>query len=296
MFVVAFVFLYANSALVLGGAREDPRTDGIENKLKLKLENLKILPAREVKVVKVPIEKVRPPDLKYSREDFVELSPYQRYVTPEAPAIQALATITPDAGDAYQKAVNWTWVSDQVLHGTQEKWLYPQEFLTETPTKATNPVRPKPASDCESQAYTLVSLLRSMGAPPEDVRVAIGKVRFGDQEGGHAWVEVYVDNRWMALEATSGPYWDEGTGQLVQREGFPYDYFGSHSYPSTEVWAYFNDAYFYNASTGEGNAPPHWITGLELDWISIIIFLTLLGASTALAVGVVLAGRRGHAR
>lgn len=205
------------------------------------------------------------------KEDFEELSPWQRYVTPSDSEVQALAGGMTGSQQAYSTAVLWIWVSDQTLNGVPEKWLMPHEFLAETPTYPTNPVPYMVVSDCESQAYTLVSLLRAMGVPAENVRVVVGKVDFGGQVNGHAWVEIYENEEWFALEATSGPYWDDEEEALHERHGYPYDYFKTHSYPSIEVWGYFNDVYYYNPSTGEGNAPAHWRTPSIVHTSGIII-------------------------
>lgn len=241
--------------------------------------------ARERKVV--PVENVRPPDLIVSPENFENLSPWQSYVTPWAPAVRELAWRMKSVEEAYLAAVGWIWVSDRTLHGVEEKWLYPQEFLVDTPMYPSNPVKGSLASDCESQAYTLVSVLRSIGIPPENVRVAVGRVQFGDQVGGHAWAEIYVYDRWMQLEVTSGPYWDDEEQRLVQRGGIPYDYFASNEYPALEVWAYFNDVYYYNTTTGEGNAPDYWHTFVMVPRVDL--FQLLVISAAAVVVGACLA-------
>ena len=194
------------------------------------------------------------------KENFQQLSPYQAYVTPNDSAVQALAAGTTSNQQAYSTAVQWVWVSDQTLNGVSEKWLMPHEFLENTSTYPTNPVRPKVASDCESQTYTLVSLLRAIGVSAQNVRVVVGKVNFSGEVGGHAWVEINEGSGWFALEATSGPYWDDDEGRLYESSGYPYTYFKTHSFPSIEIWGYFNDLYYYNPSTGQGNAPASWRT------------------------------------
>ena len=255
-------------------------------KVRIEWENVPIAPvpapaAAETRAL--PVENVRPPDLTIPPENFENMFPWQGYVTPSAPAVRELAWRLRSIEEAYLTAVSWVWVSDRTLHGVEEKWLYPQEFLTATPNYPTNPVRGREASDCESQAYTLVSVIRAMGMPAENVRVAVGKVRFGDQVGGHAWAEIYVSDRWLPLEATSGPYWDDENRVLVQRDGLPYDYFGRYEYPFIEVWAYFNDVYYYNTSTGEGNAPQHWRT-FRMAPSTNILAVFVVGAAVALMV------------
>jgi hypothetical protein len=196
--------------------------------------------------------------LRLLKENFRQLSPYQTYVTPNDSEVQALAGGIANNQQAYSTAVSWTWVSDQTLHGVSEKWLYPHEFLADTPNDPDNPVPGRVVSDCESQAYTLVSLLRAIGVSAQNVRVVVGQVNFSGQIGGHAWVELYEGNKWFALEATSGPYWDDDDEQLHESSGYPYNYFKTHHYPSIEIWGYFNDLYYYNPWTGQGNAPAHW--------------------------------------
>lgn len=194
------------------------------------------------------------------KENFTQLSPYQAYVTPNDSAVQTLASGTTSNQQAYSTAVSWTWVSDQTLHGVSERWLMPHEFLTDTPNDPDNPVPGSVASDCESQAYTLVSLLRAIGVSAQNVRVVVGQVNFSGEIGGHAWVEIYEGGSWFALEATSGPYWDDDEGRLYESNGYPYTYYKTHHYPSIEIWGYFNDNYYYNPSTGQGNAPATWRT------------------------------------
>jgi hypothetical protein len=209
-----------------------------------------------------PLEEYRPllrrQPLVLKREDFRQLSPWQSFVTPLDPVVAAYAHALGTEQDAYAAALSWTWVSDTVLHGKEEQWIKPAVFIDMTPGMPTNPVSGM-ASDCEEQAYTLVSILRALGVPAEDVRVAVGLVDAGGgEQGGHAWVEIRYNGRWMQLEATSGPYWDEEGGQLMVRKGAPFGYYATHRYPVIEPWGYFNDIYYYNPDTKEGNAPALW--------------------------------------
>ena len=195
-----------------------------------------------------------------------KLSHYQTFVTPNLPVIseyiqsEGIATIE----DAYTTAVSWTWVSDQTLHGIDEKWLKPIQFILDTSDKTKYPTNPinGMASDCESQAYTLVSIIESLGIPKEHIRVCIGLVDFGSGSGGHAWVQVYTNGRWYELEATSGPYWDNDTNQLIESPGAGIDYFKTRPYPVEEYWVFFNDIYYYNPDTNEksSNLPTYWMT------------------------------------
>lgn len=170
-------------------------------------------------------------------------SPYQQFVTPDNSVIRELST-DKTVQEIYEMAVGWTWVSDNVLNGKIEKWLLPQELLSNTPGYLTNPAQGNVVSDCSEQANTLVSLLRASGVAAEDVRVVLGEVDFSGTVGGHAWVEIKEDGRWMVLEATSGPFYDEEGEALISRGGMSYDYWKYHPYPVMEVWCYYNDVYF----------------------------------------------------
>ena len=170
-------------------------------------------------------------------------SPYQKFVTPDAPSVIKISSGL-SREEIYQKAVSFVWVSDKLLNGVEEKWLLPEEFLINTPSYPTNPLPGKIVSDCSEQANTLVSMLRQIGVPPEDVRVVLGKVNFGGEIGGHAWVEIKEDGEWLVLDPTSGPYFDEDLKEEVKREGLPYDFWKYHPYPVIEIWAYYNDVYF----------------------------------------------------
>jgi hypothetical protein len=202
------------------------------------------------------------------RDDFTtieQLSVYQTYVTPNHPAITGYISSEGLTGvvDAYNTAVDWTWVSDITLHGVSENWLKPKEFIQDTPNKTLYPNNPVDgiASDCESQAYTLVSLIEALGVSKDNVRVVIGLVDFSGTTGGHAWVQVYFEGQWYELEATSGPYWDDDENKLVPSDGVNIDYFKTHPYPAEEYWAFFNDIYYYNPTNGvkSSNLPSHWL-------------------------------------
>jgi hypothetical protein len=198
-----------------------------------------------------------------SKDDFKQISQYQKYVTPDNQILQNYISTNQitTANKAYNTAKQWIWVSDQTLHGTTEKWLLPQEFIQDSPIDPDNPVQGNMASDCESQAYTLVSILEALGTAKTNVRVIVGYVNFSGSFGGHAWVQVYENNDWFELEATSGPYWDDDDNKLVNSIGFSYNYFKTHPYPVEEYWAYFNDRFYYNPTNGQKSIdlPNHWL-------------------------------------
>jgi len=208
-------------------------------------------------------EKIRELKLKRTVLDVPEVpeelvSEYQLYVTPDDPAVQSFSGQIRSSAEAYATAVSWIWVSDQTLNHMAEKWLQPYEFLSDTPKYASNPAKGRIASDCSEQANTLASLLRAEGVAAENVRVVLGLVDFDGGIGGHAWVEVYDDGVWIALEATSGPYYDDERKQLVESGGLPYTYFKFFPYPVLEKWVYYNDLYFYDIETRKGNPPSSW--------------------------------------
>ena len=207
------------------------------------------------------------PQLKeYLEDDGWDVQPgqtsmYQQFVTPETATIIALTDTISSAEDAYNLAVQWTWVADSVLNKKEEKWLKPEEFLTNTPGYASNPIPGSIVSDCSEQANTLVSLLRAIGISAEDVRVVLGEVDFDGSVGGHAWVEFKVEGKWLVLDPTCGPYWDEETNQLVSRDGVGFNYWRNHAYPSNEIWAYYNDVYYTDESqeVAEGWSNPYQV-------------------------------------
>ena len=185
------------------------------------------------------------------------ISAYQLYVTPEADAVQDLANELDGIAEIYAESLDWVWMSDSMLLGEEEKWLFPQEFLTTTATLSTNPLQ-MIASDCEEQANALVSILIADGYDPENIRIVLGIVNFDGTVGGDAWVQVYEDDRWFDVEATAGNYYDETGFTEVDSSSIPYDYFKYHNYPSVEIWMYYNNEYFWNEITHKGNSPPHW--------------------------------------
>jgi predicted transglutaminase-like cysteine proteinase len=185
------------------------------------------------------------------------ISPYQLYVTPDAEAVQDLADELTGIQEIYEASLDWVWISDAELHGEEEVWLYPEEFLSETADYSTNPTG-RTASDCEDQANTLASVLIAEGYDESNVRVVIGLVNFEGDIGGHAWVQVYEDGRWFDVEPTAGATYTSETGLTETSGNIPYTYFKYHTFPSVEIWAYYNNEYFWNELTDAGNAPPSW--------------------------------------
>ncbi len=57
------------------------------------------------------------------------------------------------------------------------------------------------AGDCSEHAVLLAALARAEGIPS---RVAMGLTYVGGIFGGHAWTEVWIDGRWIALDGTNG--------------------------------------------------------------------------------------------
>ena len=196
-------------------------------------------------------------------KDYVESNPgeefpFRLYVTPEDQTIEALAAQINEVEEAYKVAVQWTYVSEQKLNHVADRWLTPHEFLANTPHYPSNPLEGEEVSDCEEQAHSLVSLIRAEGIRPEEIRVALGEVIFGDKVTGHAWAELLTNGEWVALDPSWGPYWDDKAGKLVHRQGRPFNYYASHTYPVLQVWAYYNDIYSWDPRDGSGNAPVSW--------------------------------------
>jgi hypothetical protein len=182
----------------------------------------------------------------------------RQYITPEDPAILALADYVSGSKDAYKMAVQWIYVTDEKLYQAPDIWLTPHEFLTDTPHYLSNPLQGEAVSDCEEKANTLASLIRAEGVRPEEVRVVLGEVIFSEIKTGHAWVELLINGNWLALDPCWGPYWDDKAGNLVSRQGVSFDYYASHTYPVLQVWTYYNDIYYLDPRDGSGNAPASW--------------------------------------
>ena len=194
------------------------------------------------------------------------ISPYQLYVTPDNEVVQEWASEYDGLDEIYAEALDWVWVSEETLNGVAEKWLMPEEFLDNTPTYASNPVPGRIVSDCEDQANALVSILIADGWDETDIRVVLGMVDFGTGVGGHAWVEVYEDGGWYALEATMGDYWDDATSTYVEGGYVPTTYFKYHAYPVRDVWYYYNNEFFFDVDNGISNAPVFWKQGSQ-QWL-----------------------------
>jgi hypothetical protein len=236
---------------------------GLENRILVPEDNdVIVLPAENVKETTPENALAERTGENEVQENIRIVSVYQAYVTPDDPAVRELAEEVGGVREAYYQAVQWLWVSDQTLNGVPERWLYPDAFLNETPSNPNNPIPGCVASDCEEQAYTLVSVLRALGVSPDNVRVVLGRVKFGDYVGGHAWAELFENGSWLALETTSGPFWSDDEQKLYVSSGLPFDYFRDHPYPAVERWAFFNDVYSTNLVTGETNAPAGWAVGL----------------------------------
>ncbi len=194
------------------------------------------------------------PDIPHGKQ-----SRYQAFITPDDSAVTNLAASLPDNPVAlYRESVAWTWVSEETLNGVPEKWLKPGEFISDTPAYQNNPLPGEKVSDCSEQANTLVSLIRAKGVQAENIRAVLGLVNFSDEIGGHVWVEYWNGHKWIALDPTSGPYWDDDKGKKVDSGGIAFNYFANHDYPSIEIWSYYNDVYYYDPRSGEGNPPQGW--------------------------------------
>lgn len=188
---------------------------------------------------------------------------FQMYVTPNNETVLEYLEDNDldNKYDIYKAALSWVWVSDSLLNDQEEAWLYPAEFLSETPDYSSNPVSGTIVSDCEEQANTLASLLIASGEyNASSVRVAIGYVNFDGIAGGHAWVEVYEDGEWFPLDATMGPYYDEDEDEVVagDEDSTDYYHFSTESYPVMQLWYYYNDGYFVDVISHTGNAPDNW--------------------------------------
>ena len=234
-----------NNDCVIKIADEEEKEEFVEYQEEILEEEAKEK-IKELELEKSSNDVSLPEELKtYLEEDKWELqegqtSPYQQFITPEAVKnnIDGL-----DREAIYEKVLSYTWMSDSVLHNKPEKWLLPEEFL-ESDNLESNPIQGEIVSDCSEHANTLVSMLRASGVSADEVRVALGVVNFSGEVGGHAWVEIKEDGKWMVLESTSGPFYDETFNLKLDRKGVAYDYWKYHPYPVVSVWAYYNDEYY----------------------------------------------------
>jgi len=188
---------------------------------------------------------------------------HQSFITPDDAAVKDLASGLNSTEDAYKLSVSWIYIREQWLNGTEEKWLKPAEFLTGTPDYPDNPVPGRAVSDCEEQACTLVSLIRAMNVPADEVRVVLGTTGRDDDFRGHAWVELWDNGGWLPLDPSCGSYWDDVSEVLVESQGLPFNFYADYEYPVPNADTYFNDIYYLDATGGSGNAPNWWFDTLK---------------------------------
>lgn len=190
-----------------------------------------------------------------------QISNYQTYITLNSePVISLAKDKTPT--EIYTDSLKWIWIKDADLHGQSEKWINTEYFILGTPNIPSSPVKGHIAGDSEVQAHALVSILRANGISAENVRVVLGKVKFNNTEAPHMWVEIFDinDGKWVELEPSSGSYFDSSTNKIVEQSGLEFNFFKFHKYPSTQIWSYYNDKYFWDNARSEGLAPASWIT------------------------------------
>ncbi|MBN2238715.1 MAG: transglutaminase domain-containing protein [Dehalococcoidales bacterium] len=183
---------------------------------------------------------------------------YMSFITPGSPSVQKLAANLTGIEQAYYIANQWLYISEYTLHHAEDRWVLPEEFLSESPFGKYNPAYGEIAGDCEEQANTLASIIRALGVPAEEVRVVLGIVSSGSINRGHVWVEVYHDGYWLPLDPSQGPRWDEYTNSLDIRPGLSFDYYASRVYPVSQVTAYYNDTYYIDAERFMDDAPALW--------------------------------------
>jgi len=93
------------------------------------------------------------------------------------------------------------WQMAQALERFVHDYVVEKSFSRAFATAAE--VARNPAGDCTEHAVLLAALARAAGLP---ARAAIGLVYMDGKQtfGYHMWTEVYVDNRWIAVDATLG--------------------------------------------------------------------------------------------
>ncbi len=83
--------------------------------------------------------------------------------------------------------------------------------------------------DCSEHAVLTAALCRAVGIPAQVVMGYVYCPQFMDQQdffGGHAWVQVYIGDRWVGLDATRAPG-GYTAGHIAQAAGSgnPEDFF-----------------------------------------------------------------------
>lgn len=206
-----------------------------------------------------------PSSFDVQKERYMNSDEGTAYVTPAHPSLAGhpLASLSPE--ELYLHAArSWIWVTDKTLYGTPDYWAAPQEFLLSSPSLATNPLPGSVVGDCEDQAFALATLLRMGGMPASDVRVGIGQVKITNPATGlsyvglHAWVEIWWDSAWMALDPSMPTYWEASSENVVCRDVPDFTHYAVARYPIMELWAYMSDEYYWCALNGYGTAPAFW--------------------------------------
>ena len=197
------------------------------------------------------------------KQAYGESSFAMAYVTPSDEAVVTYAGRYDSVEATYEAAAEWVWVSDKVLYGVEDRWVMPCNFL-DSGQLETNPVPGTIVGDCEDQACCLVTLLRAQGLSPEDVRVGVGQVIIDDPETDnalvalHCWAEYRSEGTWVALDPSLATFWDVQRGALSHHDAKSVEYYENVPYPVVELWAYFNDQYYFCALNGYGTAPVQW--------------------------------------
>jgi len=141
-------------------------------------------------VDKVPGPSTWPEELPEGLRKFVKPTPY---IQSDAEEIQALAKkIAGEEPDPYRAAVA---IND---------WVYANiaKVFTPAASNALDTLRTR-RGDCGEHAALAVALCRARGLPAREV-AGLAYWPPGKGFGGHAWVEVYVTGRWVALDPAFG--------------------------------------------------------------------------------------------
>ncbi len=179
------------------------------------------------------------------------INPFKRFVAINTTGVKLATANHSTVEKAYDYAASDViYMSDKFQYGVADKWISGETVISDTPK---NNIIKKKAGDCEDKAFLLVSMLRSLGVPPEEVRVGMGKVLVNGATFGHAWVEIYKNGRWLPLESTSGSVYNEQYGIIVHNVPLPYEWFSTYKYPANTIYAYGNDVYFTSFVTNTTN-------------------------------------------
>jgi len=153
-------------------------------------QRVRLLDPNTVEITVLRVTATEPAELPESPQPTPQDLLPNAYVQSDHPTILALAErVAPATVDA------WTWAveCESFVH------QYIKLKSLDTAFASALEVANSQAGDCTEHAVLMAALCRARGLP---ARVATGLVATGSSYGFHAWNEVWINNRWVPLDAT----------------------------------------------------------------------------------------------